>query len=377
MREKLIKILRKNITSVVVSVLVGFLVGSIVLMVAGYNPIQAYGIMVRGVVGKPKYIAQVIINAIPIILTALSVSFAAKIGMFNIGAEGQYVLGAMVGGLMGYFIKLPPVIHPFAILICAFIVGGLYGMLAGWLKTKFGIHEVISTIMLNWIALYFNNFITNLPQVKREGTQASHPILDSARIVVLGSWKKTDAGKEFLKGGGFWADFLKTHFHWGILIAVVAAIFVKIFLDKTTKGYEMRSVGFNQNAAKFAGINVNRNMLLAMFIAGGIAALAGATQITGTGFKINILPDQEGYGWDGLSVALLANNNPFACIIAGILFSALKYGGVSIQSEIGAPSEIINVMIGVIVFFIALSSIYPMLADRLSFKCKKEEELDA
>ena len=170
----------------------------------------------------------------------------------------------------------------------------------------------------------------------------------------------------FIKSNAFWGDFLRTDLHWGILLALVVVLLAWYYLNHTTKGFELRAVGANKDAAEFAGIGVKKNMVMAMFISGGIAALAGAIQILGTNpFRISVLPVTEGYGWDGISVSLIANNNPLGCVLSGLLFSGLKYGGGSIQSESGAPSEIINIMIGSIVFCVALVSIYPMIAERL------------
>ena len=340
MRSKVVSLLKKPMTGIIISVFVGFIVGAIVLGAAGYNPIEAYGSMFGGMFRKPKYVSQIIINAIPIILTGLSVSFAFKTGLFNIGAEGQYIMGTVTAAMLGYYLSLPGIIHPAVILVAAFLIGGLFGALAGWLKARFGVHEVISTIMLNWIALYFNNFILSLPGVKKTGAQASNEVLETARLTFLGAWKKSDAGKDFIRNNAVWGDFMRTDVHWGILIS-----------------------------AEFAGINVKKNTIIAMFIAGGIAALAGAIHILGTNpFRISVLPITEGYGWDGISVSLIANNNPIGCILSGLLFSGLNYGGGSIQSDIGAPSEIIDIMIGSIVFCVALVSIFPMIADKIKRK---------
>lgn len=373
MTKTLEKLLRKPLTGILISVIIGFLIGTLILLVAGFSPGAAYAAMFRGIFSKPKYMAQVLINATPLILTALSVAFANKCGLFNIGAEGQYIIGTVCAAMIGHYLPLPAVLHPLFIMVAAIFFGGLWGALAGWLKTRFGIHEVISTIMLNWIALYLNNFILSLPGVKKEGAQASHEILQSARTSVAWEWKRSDAGKAWVAEHPVLGDILKTDLHLGILIAVAAAILVWFFLKHTTKGYELRAVGQNAHASRFAGINVNRNTVQAMFIAGALAALAGAVQITGTNsFRISVLPTHEGYGWDGLSVSLLASSNPLGCILSALMFAALKYGSSSMQGDVGAPSEIINIMIGVIVLCIALSSIYPMIADSL----KRREELN-
>ena len=152
----------------------------------------------------------------------------------------------------------------------------------------------------------------------------------------------------------------------GIIFAIIVAIVVAIVLKKTCKGYELRAVGFNKHAAEFAGINVRKNILHAMLIAGALSGLAGALMVTGVSHKVSTLGTFENYGFNGLSVALIAGNSPIGCIFAGFLFAGLIYGGGSIQSEIGAPSEIINIMIGTIVFFIALSRLVPMFADKLT-----------
>lgn len=182
--------------------------------------------------------------------------------------------------------------------------------------------------MLNWIALYFNNFILTLPGVKKPGSQASYEVADTAKLLFLGDWKKSEAGKEFIKSNAFWGDFLRTDLHWGILLALVVVLLAWYYLNHTTKGFELRAVGANKDAAEFAGIGVKKNMVMAMFISGGIAALAGAIQILGTNpFRISVLPVTEGYGWDGISVSLIANNNPLGCVLSGLLFSGLQVRG--------------------------------------------------
>lgn len=370
----LIKALKKPITGTLISVVVGFLIGTLILLVAGFNPAEAYGAMFRGIFSKPKYMAQVVVNATPLIMTALGVAFAAKTGLFNIGAEGQYIVGTIAAAMLGRYVVLPPVIHTIFVILAAILFGGLWGGLAGFLKTRFGIHEVISTIMLNWIALYLNNYILTLPGVKKEGSQATHEVLASARTSILWEWKRSDAGKDYASQHPVIGDILRTDLHWGILIAVLTAVLVWFFLRYTTKGYEMRAVGFNNDASRFSGINVGANMVQAMFIAGALAAMGGALQVLGSNsFRISVLPSHEGYGWDGLSISLLAGSNPLGCILAALLFAALKYGSGSMQSEVGAPGEIINIIIGIIVFCIAIASVYPMLAETLKRRSKIHE----
>ena len=363
------KALRRPITGILISIVMGFIVGAVVLTIAGYSPLAAYREMILGVFSKPKYMVQVIIRATPLIFTGLSISFAFKTGMFNIGAEGQAIMGMVTAAVVGYCIELPPVIHFIAVALAAIVVAGLWGALVGVLKAKFGIHEVISGIMLNWIALYFNNFMISMPWLKKPEAEASYEVLESSWLVVLNSWKTSDAGREWLLDGTHpvLSDVLiRTDLNYGIFLAIAAAALVWFLLTRTTKGYEMRAVGSGADAARFAGINVNKNLILSLAIAGALAGLAGAVVITGTmPHRISVLTAQPGYGFDGISVALMANTSPFGVIASALLFAGLQYGSSSIQAELGAPSEIINIVIGTIIFFIAMSGAFRMLADYL------------
>ena len=363
------KALRRPITGILISIVMGFIVGAVVLTIAGYSPLAAYREMILGVFSKPKYMVQVIIRATPLIFTGLSISFAFKTGMFNIGAEGQAIMGMVTAAVVGDCIELPPVIHFIAVALAAIVVAGLWGALVGVLKAKFGIHEVISGIMLNWIALYFNNFMISMPWLKKPEAEASYEVLESSWLVVLNSWKTSDAGREWLLDGTHpvLSDVLiRTDLNYGIFLAIAAAALVWFLLTRTTKGYEMRAVGSGADAARFAGINVNKNLILSLAIAGALAGLAGAVVITGTmPHRISVLTAQPGYGFDGISVALMANTSPFGVIASALLFAGLQYGGSSIQAELGAQSEIINIVIGTIIFFIAMSGAFRMLADYL------------
>ncbi len=367
MMIKFANLIKKPTAATLLSILFGFIVGAIVLMIAGYSPIEAYESLFHGVFSRPKYVAQTIITATPVIITGLSVAFAFKTGLFNIGAEGQFMMGSIMAAFIGYKLALPGIIHPIVVIIAAMAAGAVWGGIVGILKAKFGIHEVISSIMLNWIALYANNYYITLPSIKKPNTEASYEVLQSSFINVLYKFKTSPEGLAFFKEHKNLADvFLKTDINYGIVIAIIAAVVVWYILNKTTLGYSLRAVGFNKDAAEFAGINVKRNILVSMIISGAIAGLAGAVYITGMSpHRITVLSAHEGFGFNGLSVALIANSNPYACIPAGLLFGALKYGGGTIQSDIGAPSEIINIMIGTIVFFIGMSNLFTIISDLL------------
>lgn len=362
-----VRILKKPITSTLIAILFGFLVAAIVLAVAGYNPWQAFGALFQGIFARPKYISNVIIKATPIILTGLSVAFAFKTGMFNIGAEGQYIAGTIAAVCVGAKLNLAAPVQIPLVVLSGVLAGAVFGGIIGFLKAKFGIHEVITSIMLNWIALYLSNFVVNTPAYHQPNSTSSYPVNESSFTMLLPNWKVSKAGMAALKPHEWLYEMmLKTDVNFGIIIAIIMAVLVWILLYRSAKGYELRSVGFNRDAAEFAGINVNRNITQAMIIAGALAGLAGALAITGTSpHKISTMAAFENNGFNGLSVALIAGSSPIGCIFAGLLFGGLLYGGQSVQQDVGAPTEIINIMIGTIVFFVALTKIVPSLADRL------------
>ena len=368
-----VKILKKPITSTIIAILCGFIVASVILAFAGYNPFETIAVMFRGIFARPKSITNVVIKATPIILTGLSVAFAFKTGLFNIGAEGQYVAGTVAATVVGISLNLPAAIQIPVVILSGVAAGAILGGLVGFLKAKFGIHEVITSIMFNWICFYLQNYVANSVMFHKPNTTGTFPINNSGYTVVLNNWKTSKEGIRTLKDNKILSEILlKTDLNYGIIIAVVMAILVSVLLYKTTKGFELRSVGFNQNPSQFAGINVIKNILQSMLIAGAISGLAGALTITGMApHNISTISVFENNGFNGLSVALIAGSSPIGCVFAGLLFSGLIFGGQSVQSEIGAPSEIINIMIGTIVFFVALTTIVPVLADRLAKRGNK------
>ena len=358
--ENKLKVKRKSfiddaIKFSILSILLGLLVGAIVLIISGNNPLIAYGAMIKGIIAKPKYIAWTIIKATPYILTGLSIAFAFKTGLFNIGAEGQFIIGALVATLVGYGIELPAIIHiPLTIILAAF-AGGLWGSIAGFLKSKFGINEVIATIMLNWIAFYLSNFMVSNSFISVPNSETSVKIKESASIGI-------DSLKSVVGPA--------TPINLGIIITLILVFAVWFILTKTTLGFELRAVGHNKDAAEYAGIDVGKSILKSMAIAGLLAGVAGAIQVMGVTHNITVLASQEGYGFDGIAVALIANSNPIGVIFSGLLFGAFKYGGIKMQST-GAPSEVINIVIGSIVFFIALSNGLRMLYIKMKQKKAK------
>lgn len=370
------KILKKPIASAVIAILFGFCVAAVILASAGYDPIGSFSALFNGAFGKPKYISNVIIKATPLLLTGSAVAFAYKAGLFNIGGEGQYIAGTVLAVVVGSQINLPAPLQIPIVILVGTLGGAVLGGLVGWLKARFGIHEVITSIMFNWIALYLNNFVVQTDLFHKANSTATIPVNDSSFTMLLPNWKVSKEGMNALAGIPWFREMLvKTDMNVGILVAIVAAVFIWWLLTRTKVGYEIRAVGLNKDAAQFAGISVEKNVVLCMVISGALCGLAGALTITGTSpHSISTLAAFENNGFNGLSVAFIAGCSPIGCIPASFLFAGLIYGGQSVQQVMGAPTEIINIMIGTIVFFMALGGIVPMLAERIERKRKLQAE---
>ena len=332
---------------ILLSILLGFLVGAIFLVIMGLSVGAAYGRLISSVTSL-KGFSYVVVYAVPYIVAGLSVAFSFKTGVFNIGAEGQFVVGSMAAVVTSIFgASLPkPLLIPLCFL-AAMAAGAIWGVIVGVLKTKWGINEVLSMIMFNWIAFYLSNFIAGIPAIKNEGTaEATKNIADNASLLF---------SKDFIKSTG-----LAPTANWGFIAAIVATVLIWFIIEKTTLGYELKAVGSNKFAAEYGGISVNRSILTALAISGALAGLAGALQVMGMGKRISIFTSQEGFGFAGIVVALIGCSNPFGVLVAGLFYGALMYGGSKLNLE-GVPTQLINVIVGTVVFFIAISVIFANL----------------
>lgn len=376
MIKKIAKFLKTPFACTSIAVICGFMVACAILLVTGYSASQSLAIIINSIFSRPKFIVNVILKSTPLILTALSVAFAFKAGLFNIGSEGQYIASTVFSTIVGISFNFHPVIQIPLVIFSGVLAGAIFGGLVGILKSKFGINEVLTSIMLNWIALYMCNYVVNLDPFHKPDTDGTYPINPSGYTLLFNDWKFSPEGIEFLKNNHFLNEvILKTDFNLNFLIAVAMAALTWVVIYKTKKGYEFRVAGLNPDAAQNAGINVSRNIVYTMLISGALSGLAGALSITGTSIHgIQTLAVFENYGFNGLSVALIAGSSPIGCIFAGLMFSGLIYSGQSLQFKIGVPSEIVNIMIGIIVFFVALVRIIPSLINKF---LEKREKLNA
>ena len=324
------------ILSTLLSVLAGLFVSGLMLLFLDKNPLVVYGKLFSFLFRDGYTFAEIFVKATPLIFTALAFAFTFKASLFNIGAQGQFYMGAItvlaVSQLFGN--SLPTLIALPVIFISAFLAGGLWGSMVGYFKARFKANDFLVSMMSVYIALAFMNYLlrTLLIESKREYPQ-SNPIAEKLFIPV------------FIKG---------TRLHTGFILAVVIALLCWILLYKTTIGYRVRVVGQNPVAARFAGINAGRISILAFFISGGLAGLAGFTEVNGVqhmlvqGFNPTI-------GAEGIGIAILANANPIGIIFGSLLFGALKVGGSILGQTSGIPSSIIELMEGFVMLFVILS----------------------
>ena len=341
---------------ILLSILLGFLVGAIFLAIMGLSVGEAYGRLITSVTSV-KGFSYVIVYSIPYIVVGLSVAFSFKTGVFNIGAEGQFVMGSMAAAVVGILAGgLPKIVLIPLCFLAAMLAGAIWGVIVGVLKTKWGINEVLSMIMFNWVAFYLSNFIAGIPAIHSDGTaEATKNISDNASTLL---------SKDLINRLG-----LCPTANWGILVAIAVTVLVWFIIEKTTLGYELKAVGSNKFAAEYGGINVNRSILTALAISGALAGLGGSLQLMGMGSRISVFSSQEGFGFAGIVVALIGCSNPFGVLIAGIFYGALTFGG-SKLNLVGAPTQLINVIVGTVVFFIAISIIFT----RLKYLKRKPEK---
>jgi ABC-type uncharacterized transport system permease subunit len=339
-----------NILVPVVSVILGLLVGAVVMIVSGYDPIEGYIALWNGIFGDAYTIGETIRQITPYILAGLAVAFAFRSGLFNIGVEGQLIVGWFAAAYVGItFDELPKMIHLPLAIIAAALAGALWGFIPGLLKAKFKVHEVIVTIMMNYIALHTSNALIRAVSDGGDNTGAIQPTA-SLRSAFLENM--TDYSR----------------LHYGILIALAMVLVMWLILEKTTRGFELKAVGLNQHASEYSGMNVNKNIILAMVISGAFAGLAGAMEALGTFGFASVKGGFTGIGFDGIAVALLGANTPLGVIFGATLFGSLKYGATNMPNEAGIPEEIVSIIIAIIIFFVASGYVIRLLLERFSKK---------
>jgi len=330
----------RSISVPVVAVLLGLIIGALLLFISGANPFRAYAALFQGALGSTIAIQRTLEKATPLIFSGLAVAFAFKGGLFNIGAQGQLLIGAVVAAYIGFGVEgLPPIIHaPLALLIGG-LAGALYGFIPGALKTYTGAHEVIVTIMLNYVAINITDYLADGPwkDMTPGNIVARTPkIFPSA---VLPTWGNIPSG---------------------FVLALIIAAITWWILYHTTLGFEIRTVGLNSSAAKYAGIRVAKIVILSMMISGFLAGMGGAVETQGINGRYQ--PGfNTGIGFDGITIALLGKTNPFGVIPAALLLGAMRAGSSKMQFNAGVAPEITDVITAIILFFVAADIIVKTL----------------
>jgi ABC-type uncharacterized transport system permease subunit len=342
--KKFLKTAGSTMLVPILAVVTALIIGGIVIASVGGNPFQAYLGLFQGAFGSAKAWSETAVWASPFIFAGLAVALAFKGGLFNIGAEGQLALGAVVAAWVGYAlpnvfgISLPAIIHLPLTIGLGTLAGMLWGASPGALKAYTGGHEVINTIMMNYIALNMVSFLLNGPMKdpNPQNVSARTPeIAESARIAPI---------------------FEGFRIHWGFVLALVVAAIVWWLLWKTTLGFEIRTVGSNPDAAKYAGINVKKTIILTMVLSGLLAGLAGVIEVTGLNYR-HELGFSVGYGFDAIAIALLGKTHPFGVVLAAILFAGMRNGGTRMQFMTQIPVDVISVIQALILLFVAADAI--------------------
>lgn len=339
----------------ILAVVLGLLAGAILMLAMGFNPVSGYHNLFKGGLMNSKRIGDTIATATPLVLTGLSVAFAFKTGLFNIGTPGQMLAGGFTATAIGLSFELPTIAILPMMIIGGVLAGALWGSIPGLLKALFKVNEVVSAIMMNWIAYWIVYYMIPLYFKGEYLETESRKLADSATL-------KAD----WLSG-----LFNGSYINLGIFLALVAVIVVWFILNKTILGYELKAVGFNRFGAEYAGMKVNRNIVISMMIAGALSGLAGVVQYAGNAsiMQIGVMPSQ---GFDGIAVSLLGANSPIGVLFSALFFGVLYVGKGFMNAAVKVPPELADTIIATIIYFAATS----MIMDRVIkwFKKKREDK---
>lgn len=343
---------KKEALNSILAVVLGLIAGAILMFIIGDNPAEGYMYLYKGALINFKRFGDTLATATPLILTGLSVGFAFKTGLFNIGTPGQMLFGGFCATVIGltYGAVLPRAILLIVMIVAGAIAGALWAFVPGILKAKFNVNEVVSAIMMNWICYWIVYYA--IPAYFKGSTETeSKSIVEAASL-------KTKWLTDLFSG---------SYINLGIFIAVIAVIVIAFILNKTVLGYELKAVGFNKSAAEYAGMSVNRNIVVSMMIAGALSGLAGVAQYVGnaSNMQIGVMPSQ---GFDGIAVSLLGANNPVGILISALFFGVLYSGKGFMNANTNIPPEIADTIIATIIYFAAISAAVPMIVNAIKHR---------
>jgi ABC-type uncharacterized transport system permease subunit len=346
----------------VIATLAALAVGAVMLLFLKVNPLEAYRALLDGAFGSTNALAETLVKATPLLLVALGICISFRGDVINIGGEGQMIVGAILATWIGLtFIEWPGWLVVSLALLGGFLGGAIWGGIAGFLKAYFKVNEILSTVMMNAIAVQLMLFLLRGPMLDPVMAERTSKIPETARLLEAFRLPR----------------LAPTRLHLGVLIAVVLAVFVYILLWRTTLGYRIRAVGQNPHAARYAGIKVQRYVVIALFLSGAFSGLAGAVQVYGVNFRMITDGSASGFtgsaGFNGIVAALFGQLHPLLSIPASILFGALLVGANSMQRVVQVPSALITALNGLVVVFVVSSEILRRRSQRRRLAAGKEE----
>ena len=322
---------------------IALLIGALLFAIAGANPLRAYTAMftqpLKGIFG----LTEILVRATPLMIVALGIAISFRSGILNIGGEGQILIGALSGAAVALYLpQMPIYLHLTLIFLISFLGGAIWGGIAGFMRAYFSVNEILSTVMLNYIAVQIYTFFIRGPMIDPQEIKYGTGIPQTAALPRELWLSKLMMG---------------TRLHSGIILAVVLAILVYLLLWKTPLGYRMRAVGAEAKAARYAGINVQKHLFLAMLLAGGFAGLAGAVEVCGVHHR-GLESISAGYGFSGIVVALFGGLHPLGIIPASVLFGLLIIGADMMQRTVEVPASIVMAIQGLIILAIVGSQVF-------------------
>jgi len=321
------------------SVAAGFVVAGVAVAATGADPLAAFTALFQGAITNRNAFPETLVSTVPYVFLGLGVALGFRAGLFNIGAEGQFYIGALTGVFIAYSIHgLPAVIEVPLALLAGMAGGFAWAAIAGFLKARFGAHEVITTIMLNYVAFLVANYLVDTPGLMLAPNVSTPrtPDVDVNAVLPI--------------------IFAGSRLHFGFIVALIAVPIVWFLIQRTTTGFELRAVGFNPGAAQAAGISVGRTMVLAMGLSGALAGAAGIVQVLGVQHHMTDTV-AAGYGFDAIAIALLARSNPWGVLPAALLFGALRSGASFMQLQTDVSADLISIVQASVIIFVAAPAI--------------------
>lgn len=320
------------------AIITALIISAIIILATGASVVSAYSGLFAGALGNPKAIANTLVEATPYMFAGLAVALGFKCGLFNIGVEGQLAMGAMAAAIVGAMnLGMPMIIHLPLALLAGMLGGAIWGAIPGFLRARTGAHEVITTIMLNYVAIRLTDYLIKGPFRDRSSSAPRTPFIQPA------------AELPYLFGEDY-------RLHFGFILALITVFVIWWLLNKSTPGFEIRTVGANPDAAQYAGMSITRNFVLAMAISGALGGLAGASQVLGLEHNLKA-SFSAGYGFDSIAIALLAKSNPIGIIPAAIFWGALRNGAGLMQLQSGISISLINIVQALVIVFVAADQI--------------------